>query len=60
MKIYKETEIKNPLYVTTLDNGVLLLVFDGYAEGTDGKIYRCVVEEISADEVGVTGWISED
>ena len=43
--MFKETEIKNPLYVTVLDNGVTLCVYDGYAEGSDGKVYHLLVED---------------
>lgn len=60
MKVYKEKEIKNPLYVTRLDNGVELLVYDGYAEGSDGKIYYPVIEEINGDEVEVVGWVRKN
>ena len=56
MKIYKEKEVKNPLFVAVLDNGVIVFVFDGYAEGSDGKIYKPVVEEIDNDEIEVVGW----
>ncbi len=55
MKVYKETEIKNPLYITVLDNGVTLLVYDGYAEGSDGRVYKPVVEE-RGEECKVLGW----
>ena len=56
MKIYKESNFKNPLYVATLDNGVEILVFDGYAEGSDGKIYKPVINEIDDDEIEMMGW----
>lgn len=56
MKIYKEKEVKNPLFVAVLDNGVIVFVFDGYAEGSDGKIYKPVVEEIDNEEIKVVGW----
>mgnify|MGYP003294560593 CR=1 FL=1 len=56
MIIYKETEIKHPLYITTLDNGVLLFVYDGYAEGADGRVYKPVVEERGDGECEVVGW----
>lgn len=54
--IFKETDIRHPLYVTTLDNGVTLCVYDGYAEGDDGKIYHCVERQICEDEFEVVGW----
>ena len=56
MKIYKETEIKNPLYITVLDNGVSLSVYDGYGEGSDGRIYLPVLEELSDGDWEATGW----
>lgn len=56
MKIYKEKEVKNPLFVAVLDNGVIVFVFDGYAAGSDGKIYKPVVEEIDNEEIKVVGW----
>lgn len=56
MKIYKEKEVKNPLFVAVLDNGVIVFVFDGYSEGSDGKIYKPVVEEIDNEEIKVVGW----
>ncbi len=59
MKIYKEIEIKNPLYITILDNGVTLFVYDGYAEGSDGRVYKAVVEETSDDECEVVGWVCQ-
>ncbi len=59
MIIYKETEIKNPLYITTLDNGVLLFVYDGYAEGADGRVYKPVIEERGDGECEVVGWVCQ-
>lgn len=59
MKIYKESNFRNPLYVSTLDNGVEILVFDGYAEGNDGEIYKPVIKEITDDEIEVIGWSKE-
>lgn len=56
MKIYKETEIKNPLYLTILDNGVTLFVYDGYGEGNDGSVYKPVVEDRGEGECEVVGW----
>ena len=56
MKFYKEKEIKNPLYTARLDNGVIILVFDGYAEGSDGNLYKCVEKEVREDEFEVIGW----
>ena len=59
MKIYKETEMKHPLYVAKLENGVVLFVYDGYALGDDGYIYRPAVKEINDDELEFLGWIKE-
>lgn len=56
MKIYKETEIKHPLYIALLDNGATLFVYDGYAEDTEGRTYLPVTEEINEDEAEVIGW----
>ena len=56
MKIYQESNFKNPLYVSTLDNGVEILVFDGYAEGSDGNIYKPVIREVYDDEIEILGW----
>ena len=56
MRIYKETNIKNPFHITTLDNGVILFVYDGYAEGTDGRVYKPVVEDRGEGECEVIGW----
>ena len=39
-----------------LDNGVTLYVYDGYAEGSDGKIYKPVIKDIDDDEIEVVGW----
>lgn len=60
MSVYKEQEIKTPLYVATLDNGVMLCVYDGYAEGSDGKIYKPVINELDDDEVEFVGWRCEE
>ncbi len=55
-EVHQEVERKHPLYVAVLDNGVTLLIFDGYAEGSDGKIYKCVDEEYEEDEWRIIGW----
>ncbi len=57
--IFKETDIRHPIYITTLENGVQLCVYDGYAEGSDGKIYHCVEDEIDTDEFELVGWECE-
>lgn len=54
--IFKETDISHPLYVTTLDNGVLLCVYNGYAQGSDGKLYLCAERKIGEDEYEFLGW----
>ncbi len=54
--IYKEKETKNPLYVTVLDNGVVLMVYDGYAEGSDNKTYQCVTKENGEGDLVIIGW----
>ncbi len=54
--IFKETDIRHPFYVTTLNNGVTLCVYDGYAEGSDGNIYNCVERQTGEDEYEVVGW----
>lgn len=60
MKIFKETEIKNPLYTAKLDNGIYLFVFDGYAEGSDGCLYRCVCETDENGDIDLTGWVRKE
>lgn len=55
MIIYKETVIKNPLYITVLDNGVTLFVYDGYGEDSEGRLYYPVMKE-TGDECEVLGW----
>lgn len=59
MKIYKETEHKNPLYITVLDNGICLFVYDGYAEGSDGHLYHCISEETADGDINIIGWAKE-
>lgn len=56
MKVYKEIEIKNPLYIASIDNGVTIFVYDGYAEGSDGRVYKPVVEDKGEEECEVVGW----
>lgn len=56
MKVFKETNIKNPLYITTLDNGVILFVYDGYAEDPDGIKYCSVTRENKDGELELIGW----
>ena len=59
MEIYTETNIINPMYIATLDNGVTLFVFDGYATGSDGKTYHHIGKEVDGDMVTV-GWSCEE
>ena len=54
--IYKEVENNNPLYVSVLDNGVLICVYGDYAEGSDGNVYKHVGAEIDEDEMITIGW----
>ena len=56
MLIHKETEILNPMFVAKLDNGVTLLVFDGYALGSDGKIYYHIGQEDEEGILQTVGW----
>ncbi len=60
MKIYKEKEFKSPLYITILDNDVTLFVYDGYATGTDGKVYYPVMKEDNNGDGVVVGWKCEN
>lgn len=60
MRIFKETNIKNPLYITRLANGVTLFVFDGYAEGSDGRVYHCVLDKGEDGQNVVIGWQCEE
>lgn len=58
MNFYKENESSKPLYVTTLDNGVMLCVFNGFAKSTDGTIYYPVMRAEDDDYV-LAGWSDE-
>lgn len=58
--IYKEVEFEKPLYSALLDNGVAILVFDGYAKGSDGKIYHCVLEENDEEDAILVGWSCDE
>lgn len=60
MKIYFESEIKEPLYVADLDNGVRILVYGEYAEGSDGRKYHCVMNEIDDDTMEFVGWSCDE
>ena len=56
MLIHKETEILNPMFVAKLDNGVTLLVFDGYSLGSDGKTYYHIGREDEEGDLLTVGW----
>ena len=57
--MFKEVEISNPLYIAKIENGVVLYVYDGYAEGDDGKIYKPVMQETVDDECELVGWVCQ-
>lgn len=59
MLIHKETEILNPMFVAKLDNGVTLLVFDGYALGSDDKTYYHIGQEDEEGILQTVGWSCE-
>ncbi len=59
MRVYKEKEILNPLFVTKLDNDVTLLVFDSYALGSDGKTYYHIGREDDEGDLVTVGWSCE-
>ena len=59
MHIHKETEILNPIFVAKLDNGITLLVFDGYALGSDGKTYYHIGREDAEGILQTVGWSCE-
>ncbi len=56
MIIYKETEVKNPLCIVKLNNGVMLYVYENHVESSDGKNYECVEEEVADGEYKIIGW----
>lgn len=59
MKIYAETKIMPIQYIAqaVLENGVTLLILpDGSADGSDGRKYYNVSEEINDDEITTVGW----
>lgn len=59
MHIHKETEIFNPMFVARLDNGITLLVFDGYALGSDSKRYYHIGKEDAEGILQTVGWSCE-
>lgn len=58
MKIHKQTEVMEFLYITHLDNGVIIGVQGDHAIGTDGKTYYHVGEEKDG-MIYTVGWSSE-
>lgn len=59
MNIHKTIETLSPIAVFKLDNGVTLLVFDGYALGSDGKTYYHVGSEDEDGDLITEGWSCE-
>lgn len=56
MNIHEETEVLKPMFVAKLDNGITLLVFDGYALGSDGKTYYHIGREDEEGILQTVGW----
>jgi len=54
--MFRETEVLKPLYTARLENGVILLVYDGYGEGSDGNIFKPVLEFDKDGDCEVVGW----
>ncbi|MBQ7295573.1 MAG: hypothetical protein IJW86_05200 [Clostridia bacterium] len=59
MNIHKSVEILKPIAVFKLDNDVTLLVFDGYALGSDGKTYYHIGKEDEDGDLITLGWSCE-
>lgn len=59
MNINQEVENIKPIAVFKLDNGVTLLVFDGYALGSDGKTYYHIGREDEDGDLLTVGWSCE-
>ena len=59
MNINQEVENIKPIAVLKLDNGVTLLVFDGYALGSDGKTYYHIGREDEEGDLLTVGWSCE-
>ncbi|MBR2892286.1 MAG: hypothetical protein IKB94_00380 [Clostridia bacterium] len=59
MNIHKPIEALKPIAVFKLDNGVILLVFDGYALGSDGKTYYHIGREDEEGDLLTVGWSCE-
>lgn len=59
MNIHKETETLKPMFVAKLDNGVGLIVFDGYALESDGKTYYHIGQEDVDEILQTIGWSCE-
>lgn len=56
MKIHRQIEIKQPLYIAKLDSGVIINVYDGYALGSDGRTYYHVGKEDENGILQTVGW----
>ena len=59
MNINQEVENIKPIAVLKLDNGVIILVFDGYALGSDGKTYYHIGREDEEGDLLTVGWSCE-
>lgn len=54
--MFRETEVLKSLYTARLENGVIIFVYDGYAQGSDGNIYKPVFEDYEDGDCEVSGW----
>ncbi len=59
MNVHKQIEALNPEAVIKLDNGVTLLVFKGYALGSDKKTYYHIGREDEDGDLITLGWSSD-
>ena len=59
MNIFKQNDIKIPLFAATLENGVKINVYGDYAEGSDGKTYYHIGKEDEEGVLHTVGWSSE-
>lgn len=59
MNIFKQNDIKIPLFAATLENGVNINVYGDYAEGSDGKTYYHVGREDEEGDLQTIGWSCE-
>lgn len=61
VKIFREMQIRHPLYVSVLENNVVIEVYDGYAQDNQGNKYISVYNDTNNDEIEFIGWqIQED